>query len=618
MCGIAGGIALTREARVDRERLNRMAGLLAHRGPDAQGFWSDPTGRAALAHRRLSVIDLTGGAQPMIDASGKIAMVFNGEIYDYREQRAALQRAGVTFRTQSDTEVLLRLYERYGADCVDHLRGMFAFAVWDGVNERLVLARDRMGKKPLFYQVEKGCLYFASTLRALRDTSTAPRRINLQALDAFLRLGYIPAPLSIEDGIAKLPAGTVLEASVASISERRFWAPGDGTNIATPQHDFSAAVDQADELLTTAVALRLRSDVPLGVFLSGGVDSSLVTAIAARQVGNGEKLRTFAIGFDEPALDERTQAERVARHLGTTHRTFVGHVDLLGTLPEMVRHFGEPFGDATALAMYLLSQRTREDVTVALSGDGGDEAFGGYEWYGTARRLRTIGSLFPRPFGALGLRMTPQRLRRVRHGLALLAEREGARYGALRTFLSDGERSDLYAGELARSASNGGAFPASSWIADLYEKTAGTALRRMRVVDYETYLADCLMPKVDVPSMAFGLEARAPLLDQELVTFALGLPDAWLDHPSGGKRILRAVLARYLPESLMPQRKRGFTIPLHKWLPLDTVPHSEPLLDSGWFEPAAIQRLADEHVAGARDHSQRLYNLLVLAEWLRS
>jgi len=627
MCGIAGGVAVRGDARVNQERLRRMAALLAHRGPDAEGFWSDPAGRAGLAHRRLSVIDLAGGSQPMCGTAGATALVFNGEIYNYREERELLTRAGVPFRTQSDTEVLLRLYEHYGIDCIDRLRGMFAFALWDGTRRTLLLARDRMGKKPLFYQLEDGCLYFASTLRALRDTSTAARRVNLPALDAFLRLGYIPAPLSIEDGICKLPAGCLLSVTDQGITKQQYWTPG-ANGVAQPPESFAAAVDRAEELLTTAVTLRLRSDVPLGVFLSGGIDSSLVAAIAARQAGRG--VHTFSIGFDDPAFDESAQAERVARHLGTEHRTFVGRGELFDLLPDTVRHFGEPFGDATALAVRLLAQQTRQHVTVALSGDGGDEAFGGYEWYGTARRLRGIGRVVPRPLAALGLKLVAPRFRRVRQGLSLLAAGEAGRYGALRTFLTLEDRHSLYAGELAKTCGNcSGGFQAGAWIADLYEKSDGSGLRRMRIVDVQTYLADCLMPKVDVPTMAYGLEARAPLLDQEVVAFALTLPDAWLEHPDGGKRVLRTLLERYLPASLLVQRKRGFNVPLDGWLsrqlrggggdgPVASLSHDALLTETGWFNPAGVRRLVSEHLEGRRDHSQRLYNLLVLREWLRA
>ncbi|OLE29565.1 MAG: hypothetical protein AUG43_05875 [Actinobacteria bacterium 13_1_20CM_3_68_10] len=490
MCGIAGAVAFRDGARPDRERLCAMAGLMAHRGPDGEGFWADPRGRAAFAHRRLSIIDIAGGRQPMCSDDGQIALVFNGEIYNYRELRRSLSDEGVRFHTASDTEVLLRMYERYGSDAVRYLRGMFAFAVWDGSRGELVLARDRVGKKPLFYALEDDCCYFASTLGALRDTDRRARRVSLAALDAFLTLGYVPAPQSIWDGISKLPAGT-------------------------------------EDLLTTAVTLRLRSDVPLGLFLSGGIDSSLVTAIAARRC-QGEAL-TFSIGFAEAAFDESGPAARVAQHLGTRHRTFTGRPVMLDILPELVRHFAEPFGDSAALAVWLLARETRKHVTVVLTGDGGDEGFGGYDWYRTALRLTRLRSAVPTGVLRLGAAVRGQRpwVKRVKRAVGTLALDEPERFAALRMYVRDEEAQTLYAGDLLQTRRDSGD-RVRAWLAQLYRSGNGSALRRMRLVDVSTYLADCLMPKVDVATMAHSLEARAPLLDHEVLEFALGLPDSRL------------------------------------------------------------------------------------------
>src|SRR6266513_2722296 len=392
MCGIAGGFAVQDGARVDHERVCRMAGLMAHRGPDGEGFWADPSDRAALAHRRLSVIDIEGGRQPMWSDDGRIALVFNGEVYNYRELRQSLVDQGVRFTTVSDTEVLLRLYERHGSECVRYLRGMFAFAVWDGRRGELLLVRDRLGKKPLFYALEDGCCYFASTLAALRDTGRPAGRVSLAALDAFLTLGYVPAPHSIWEGIRKLPAGTMLRMSSSGSVSLRYWGLEEAL---TPfEGSFAGAVDRLDNLLTTSVTLRLRSDVPLGLFLSGGIDSSLVTAIAAREL-RGE-VQTFSIGFAEAAFNEGIYAERVARHFGTQHRAFTARPDMLEILPALVRHFAEPFGDSSALAVWMLARETRKHVTVALTGDGGDEGFGGYDWYRTALRLKHVRSVAPK------------------------------------------------------------------------------------------------------------------------------------------------------------------------------------------------------------------------------
>ncbi len=628
MCGIAGAIAIERGATPDRDRLERISGRIAHRGPDAEGTWVAPSGRAVLVHRRLCVIDLATGRQPMLDTNGRVGLVFNGEIYNYRELRSALARRGAAFRTESDTEVLLQLYREAGAACVNELRGMFAFAAWDDNAGRLLLARDRIGKKPLYHTIEDGCLYFASTLASLRETSRTRWQIDPAAVDAFMTLGYIPAPQTIYRGVSKLEAGTLLTVDSTGISTRRYWDPANDRRPAP--ESFAAATDELDELLNTAVALRLRSDVPLGVFLSGGVDSSLVAAVASRQ--STTPITTFSIGFDVAAFDETEHAARVSRHLGTQHHVFRAHPDLLATLPAMVRHFGEPFADSSALPTWMLAEETRKHVTVALAGDGGDEAFAGYDWYRTAARLRrvtraipegvfaatskTLDGFFSRAFA--GSRTAG----RVRRGMAMLGVRHGAeRFAHLRSFIGPAEARTLYAGEL-RVARRGTLGESGERLAALYDSCPGGDLRRLRYVDVATYLADCLMPKVDVATMAHGLEARAPLLDQEVMRFALSLPEPWLIDGNGGKKILRAVLSRYLPAAYFERPKRGFSVPLATWFAgsmrerISSLPASESLRETGWFDSAGIESLVVEHLAGLRDHSQRLFSLLVLEEWL--
>ena len=621
MCGIAGALALRDGARVDRERLCAMAGLMGHRGPDGEGFWAEPRGRVAFAHRRLSVIDIAGERQPMCSDDGRIALVFNGEIYNYRELRRALSDQGVRFHTASDTEVLLRLYERCGSEAVHYLRGMFAFAVWDGTRDELVLARDRVGKKPLFYALDDESCYFASTLGALRDTDPQARRVSLAALDAFLTLGYVPAPQSIWDGINKVPAGTMLRVSSSGSRSLRYWAL---EQVVKPfAGRFAQAVDRLEDLLTTSVTLRLRSDVPLGLFLSGGIDSSLVTAIAARHC-RGD-VSTFSLGFAEAAFDESGYAERIAQHLGTQHRTFTGRPEMLDVLPVLVRHFGEPFGDDAALAVWMLARETRQHVTVVLTGDGGDEGFGGYDSYRTARRLKRLRSVTPMLALRLGAAVRSERpwAKRIKRALRILALDEPERFAALRMFVGPDEVQTLYAGDLLRERRDSGNAVAA-WLAQWYRSGNGTALRRMRLVDLSTSNADWLMPKVDVATMAHGLEARSPLLDQEVLEFALGLPDQWLLDGNGGKPLLKALLRRFVPAELFQRPKQGFSVPLRVWFArgptgawADRLAESESLRDCGWLNPAGIRQMAREHRAGSRDHSQRLFNLVVLSEWLK-
>jgi asparagine synthase (glutamine-hydrolysing) len=628
MCGIAGAVAVMPGATPDRDRLVRISQRIAHRGPDADGLWVAPSGRAALAHRRLSVIDLATGQQPMLDRGERVGLVFNGEIYNYREVRERLARRGAAFRTQSDTEVLLRLYQDLGAACVNELRGMFAFAAWDDDAGQLLLARDRIGKKPLYHTIEDGCLYFASTLESLRETARSRWEIDPVAVDALMTLGYIPAPRTIFRSVSKLEAGTTLTADSARVSTHRYWDPA--TNDRQAPETFAAAVDELDELLNTAVALRLRSDVPLGVFLSGGVDSSLVAAVATRQAAT--TVSTFSIGFDVATFDETKYAARVAERLGTRHHVFRAHPDLLATLPAMVRHFGEPFADSSALPTWLLAEETRKHVTVALAGDGGDEAFAGYDWYRTVARLRRVTRAIPEAVFATTSRTIDGFLRfalagsrtagRVRRGVAMLGVKDGPkRFALLRSFVGPTEARSLYAGEL-REVRRGGLGESGEHLAALYRSCPGDDLRRLRYVDITTYLADCLMPKVDVATMAHGLEARAPLLDQELMRFALSLPESWLIDSGEGKKILRAVLSRYLPAALFERPKRGFSVPLSSWFAgsmrdrVSSLPVSEPLRQTGWFDPAGIESLVREHITGLRDHSQRLFSLLVLEEWL--
>ena len=632
MCGIAGAVALVPGARPDRARVAAMSCHIAHRGPDGEGIWVSPSGRAVLAHRRLSVIDLATGAQPMVDdeADGGTgtALVFNGEIYNYRELRAELARAGDRFRTQSDTEVLLRAVQRRGAGCVDALRGMFAFVAWDERTGRLLLARDRVGKKPLYLHEEDGVLYFASALESLARTARGPLTVDPAAVDRYLSLGYVPAPGTIYREIGKLPAGTLATLEDGRLATRRYWdlAAADAPFAGT----YDDAVDRLDALLGEAVALRLRSDVPLGVFLSGGVDSSLVAAMAVRQ--SATPISTYAIGFDDAEFDESGHAAAVAAHLGTAHHTFHARVDVFDLLPRMVRHYGEPFADSSALPTWILAEHTRRHVTVALGGDGGDEGFVGYDWYATAARLGRLARRIPAPaaataawalgsYAAVGAAPGAARAGRLRRGLSVLAaDGPGARFAALRGFVGAADAALLYEGPLA-AARRAGGDPARGLVGGAYERAGGTALRRMRYADVETYLADGLMPKVDVATMAHGLEARAPLLDQEVLRFALTLPDAYVTGAEGSKRILRTLLYRHVPRALIERPKQGFTPPVERWFagPLrgrvEALARSERLRAVG-LRAEGLATIAREHAAGTRDHAQRLFALVVLDEWL--
>jgi asparagine synthase (glutamine-hydrolysing) len=607
-----------------------MMRLVEHRGPDGAGVWTAPSGRACFGHRRLAVIDLQTGQQPMVSDSGHLGVVLNGEIYNYIELRHDLARRGVPFQTQSDTEVLLRILERDWEQGVHALRGMFAFAAWDDRRGELLMARDRVGKKPLFYAERDGCLYFASTMEALRHCLPGAWAVDPQAIDAYLTLSYVPAPLTAYRGVGKLPAGTqaIVTEGRGGVTFLPYWELASSDPFEGSQAE---AIEVLDELLNEAVAIRLRSDVPLGVFLSGGVDSSLVTAVAARQTRH--KMRTFSIGFDVPAFDESAYAADVAVHLGTEHHECHVDAELLHLLPDVVRQFGEPFADVAALPLWLLARQTREHVTVVLGGDGGDEGFGGYGWYLSAQRLFSLAGWVPKPFARVGAIIGREGQRvmgrpwRVLHGMQRVGElceesSDAERFAAMRAVFGTGERERLYTSELAnhRSGRHAGA---EAMLAGRFRSTSGDDLRRMRVVDIQTYLADCLNPKVDGATMAHALEARAPLLDHEILEFAMRLPEEWLVERRVGKSFLRRLLYRYVPERLVRRPKQPFNVPLSTWFVRshrDTVralEKSEPLMDSGWLRPEGIRWLAETHLTGARNHGQRIYMLLVLEEWLR-
>ncbi len=625
MCGIAGAIALRTGVRPDLAVVKRMNAALAHRGPDGEGIWIAPSGEAILAHMRLAVIDLVTGDQPIRSVNDSLGLVFNGEIYNYRELRGDLERRGHRFRTVSDTEVLLESFVADGPSCTDKLRGMFVFALWDEVNHRLTLARDRVGKKPCFYTVVNDCLYFASSLQALRHV---PRSwsIDLGAVDLFQSLGYIPAPHTIFDGVYKIPAGRRMQWQVDKglVHDEPLWALESFTPY---EGSYPDAVDRLEGLLQDAVDIRLRSDVPLGVFLSGGIDSSLIAAMACRR--SGQQVQTFTIGFDNQDTDESQYAEVVARHLGTDHRAFHTSDQSLELLPQLVAHYGEPYGDPSALPVWQLAEMTRQHVTVALGGDGGDEGFAGYDWYRNAARLTRWRQIIPSvalrsgasaltAAGSLGVRATL--IDRALRGFELLAQDTATRFAGLRSFMAHRDAAPLYATPLQEVRSEGAR--SEQWLTGLYHDAEGSDLRRMQYVDIRSYLAECLMPKTDVATMAHGLEARAPLLDQEVLKFALSLPPDWLSNGVQGKRILRSVLTRYLPDSLFARPKHGFDVPLVAWFTtthLDRIQRlasRSSLLESGWFQQDGLQRLIDEQVAHRRDHSQRLYNLLVLDLWL--
>ncbi len=621
MCGICGIVDVSGRA-VDPAAVRAMAGQLAHRGPDDEGFKQWPgTPYVSFGHRRLSILDLSSaGRQPMLSADAMAGIVFNGEIYNFRELREELEAQGERFHTGTDTEVLLRLYERDGEACVARLRGMFAFAIWDGRRRQLFAARDRLGKKPFVYAWRDGRFAFASELAGLAAGGVLPRRIRPAAVDEYFTFGYIPAPGTIYEDVWKLPPAHTLLLRDGQLTVRRYW------DLAmAPKQRLGEAEAAAGllERLEEAVRLRLRSDVPLGAFLSGGLDSSAIVALMSRQLGR--PVQTFTIGFEERAYSELAYARRVARHVGSEHHEIIVRPRALEVLPLLVERYGEPFADSSAVPTYYVARETRKAVTVALNGDGGDELFAGYERYAAmdaAERLRRLPRVLQRAAfrASRCLPDAPERrdwrrqVRRFFDGAALPV---GPRYARWVGLCSADLRRDLYGGALQPLQG-----VAASRLDTLLAPEHGTALvDRLVRADTLTYLPDDLLMKVDIASMANGLEARSPFLDHEVVEYAAGLPASLKLRGLTGKYLLRQAMRPLLPPETLSRRKMGFGVPLAVWFRgelrplLEETVLSPRALDRGWLNPDTVRRLAQEHLDGRQDHSFPLWGLLMFELW---
>lgn len=621
MCGIVGKVSAG--DRVEPALLDRMCASIRHRGPDGQGVHAE--GPAALGMRRLAIIDLVTGDQPLTSEDGEVVVVFNGEIYNHLPIRRELERKGHRFRGHSDGEVIVHLYEELGPACVERLRGMFAFALWDRRERRLMIARDRVGKKPLYYAQIGDTLWFASEPRAILLDPEVPRDVDPWAIDAFLVNQYVPHDLCAFRALSKLPPAS-----------RLLWRPGGEPRIESywrldyePKDSLSTqeAEERLREKILEATRLRLMSDVPLGAFLSGGIDSSVV--VAAMAMESSEPVRTFSVSFPGTEVDEAPHARAVAERYGTRHEELaVGPVDA-GLLPRIAWHFGEPFADPAALPTFQLAELTRRHVTVALNGDGGDESFAGYRRYWQLARTRPADSL---PAGLR--RAAAAAARRVAGGTegrsplpraARLAERlalpPARRYADLFRYFSDDDRRRVYSPEFGSSVA--GHDPLAHVCAAWEERAGLKAVDRLMAVDLVTYLSDDLLAKVDVTTMANSLEVRSPLLDHELMELAATMPTALKLKGTEGKVVLRDAVRDWLPEGILDRPKQGFAVPLEGWLrdELRTLPE-DVLLDPvaserGIFAPAEVERLIAEHHAG-RDRADQLWAMVNLELWFQT
>jgi asparagine synthase (glutamine-hydrolysing) len=620
MCGIAGKIST--RGPVEKELLGRMCDVIEHRGPDSRGLFMDPG--VGLGVQRLRIIDLQTGDQPIFNETGSIVLVHNGEIYNYVELREELRRRGHEFSTHGDTEVIVHLYEEYGADCVLHLRGMFAFALWDRDRRLLLLGRDRVGKKPLFYAEREGELWFASEAKSILEDATVPRRPDLDAIDAYLHFQYVPHPLSAFEALRKLPPAHTLVWHEGRTEIRRYWRLSYRRGAVQTEAD---AHELIREHLLEATRIRLRSDVPLGAFLSGGVDSSAVVAAMAKQ--SSGRVKTFSIGFDVAEYDETAHAREVASLYDTDHHELRVEPSALEVMPRLVWHYGEPFADHSAIPSFYLAELTRRHVTVALNGDGGDESFGGYTRYlGNRIAKRVAGwpgparTLLAQVARAIGpdehQRSFRTRLDRVARA-SLMTPPD--RYANSMAYFTELEREDLYT---------------PAFRAQIRDRTAPSVIRgpylasdaeddidRLLDVDVNTYLPGDLLVKMDIATMAHSLEVRSPLLDHRLMEIAASLPGAWKVAGRTTKKVFKDALRPWLPDRILDRPKWGFGVPLGAWFrrELREVPREILLdpqaLDRGWFREEAVHRILEEHEAGSYDHTNKIWALIQLELWQR-
>jgi asparagine synthase (glutamine-hydrolysing) len=623
MCGICGILHLNNEP-VDDRLLRDMTTVLEHRGPDDYGYFREDG--LGLGFRRLSIIDLEGGRQPMANEDGAVQVVFNGEIYNFQELRAELKQQGHVFRTRSDTEVIVHGYETWGEEVVRHLNGMFAFAVWDSRRKRLLLARDHLGIKPLFYLHHRNTLAFASEIKSLLLLPGFVPQINPKGVFEYFSQHFIPGAETIYQEICKLKPGEMLVAQDQQVQVREYWRP---VVTSAPERGLK---DWGEELLTRlqeAVQRQLVADVPLGVFLSGGIDSSAVTAAMAD--GGHRQIRTFNVGFDVKKYDETRWAHLVSRYLGTDHETFQVTADAAEILPKLLWHLDEPLADATIIPTYLLSQATRQRVTVALSGEGGDELFAGYTHYQgmvlnrrlarlptwLSRGLEAIACQLP-SFGLAGLGYWKHRLERILAS-SFFPLFEG--YTRKVAFFQPEEQRRLFSHDFQVQTAD---FPylENLWaVARDYPEQE--PITQALLTDLKVYLPDHLLVKVDRMSMACSLEVRVPFLDHTLVEFALSLPMSLKMKGMRTKYLLRRALKPWLPRQILNRRKRGFNPPLEFWLKRRLLEFArdhqflETLAETGYFNVGYVEELAQAHVQGKRNYARQLWSLLVFAIWWR-
>jgi asparagine synthase (glutamine-hydrolysing) len=606
---------------VDRALIERMCATIEHRGPDSRGLYCEPG--VGLGIQRLRVIDLVTGDQPIFNERRSVVVVLNGEIYNFEELRDQLVRKGHTFSTRTDTEVIVHLYEEHGAGCVTHLRGMFAFALWDADARQLLVARDRVGKKPLFYAEADGTFWFASEAKAILEDPEVDRGVDFDAIDNFLQLQYVPHPRSAFSALNKLPPGHTLSWRDGRSEVSRYWSLSYSPGEVADEQEAHERIRQG---LIEATSMRLRSDVPLGAFLSGGVDSSAV--VAAMSMAGGT-IKTFSIGFDVPGYDETPYAREVASLFATDHHELRVRPSAIDVLPRLVWHYGEPFADHSAIPSFYLSELTRAHVTVALNGDGGDESFAGYTRY-FRRRGEHLAAL-PRPVKALVSKLAsgtgpgrdPGSFRaRLEEAAYIASLPSHERYAARMAYFDERERRELYTPEFAESL---GVTTTRAVTAEPYlASDARDEINRLLDLDIQTYLPGDLLVKMDIASMAHSLEVRSPLLDHAFMELAAGMPGSWKLSGDTTKKVFKDALRPWLPDHILDRSKWGFAVPLGEWFrtELRHLPRSILLdpasIGRGYFRESSVRKLVDEHDAGLRDNTDKLWGLIQIELWLQT
>ena len=633
MCGIVGFVN-SGGTPIDRRLLEKMCDAIVHRGPDDDGYYvSNVEGavereigggaRVGLGMRRLAIIDLATGNQPIHNEDKTVWVVLNGEIYNYPELRSDLESRGHSFYTNTDTEAIVHAYEEYGNEVPKYLRGMFAFALWDEPRRRLLLARDRVGKKPLLYSRVGSKLIFASEFQALLAHPDVSREVNRESLFDYLSFMCVPAPQTAFRSIHKLEPGHTLVWQDGTVETNRYWSLDFKTKTKLDERD---AGERAIELLRDAVRVRLMSDVPLGAFLSGGVDSSAVVALMSEL--SGERVKTFSIGFDEKDFSEIAHARRIAERFDTDHHEFVVRPNAIEVLPTLVRHYGEPYADSSAIPTYYLAKMTRQHVTVALNGDGGDECFAGYERYAAMRlgeryhklpRLLREHILEPAIGVIPGAGATRSRIGKARRFLDVVGRPAGERYLRWTSVFSDEMKSELCTREFLIETARANAIRfVQPWFSGNGEIEV---VDRALMADTFNYLPNDLLVKVDIASMAVSLEARSPFLDHKVMEFAASLPASFKLRGLTTKYLLKNALKGLVPEENLTRSKMGFGVPIGHWFRTELKGFlreailSERSLNRGYFKPEAVRRLVDDHTSGQRNYSHQLWTLLMLELW---